>query len=293
MGETVLGKRLYGVLAGIMLALPAAHCAPRAVTTAMARPLAGHFTVDRAELLPYFLYVPSNASPTQTVRVLVALHGMGADGHSFASQLIPLAEQYGVVLVGPTFQYGDWRDPDQVRREGAVFLPQLKALIDELPARTGLQVAPRIMVYGFSRGAQAAHRFAVFYPQAVQAVAAFSAGTYTLPEINAPPGPGSRQLPFAFPFGVADLDQYTGRPFDLPALRQVRFLVGVGAMDNQPDGLPRQWDPYLGRTRLERATNYSQVLRDCGVSARLVVIPNTGHVESNEMRTRAVAFLAE
>jgi pimeloyl-ACP methyl ester carboxylesterase len=236
------------------------------------------------------VWVPSNAASRQPLQVLVALHGMGGDGQSFAAPLISAAERNGWVLVAPTFGYGDWHDPEQVRQDDTYFLPQLKGLLDGLPARVGLQLRPRAMLYGFSRGGQLAHRFASFYPQSTLGVASFSCGTFTLPYSRTMPN--GQNLSLAFPFGMADLDRYTGRAFDLDALRNVDFLIGVGAKDNQSGDLPHQWDPYLGTNRVDRAFSYAQALDALGIHERLVIFPDSIHSETDEMRARAVEFLA-
>jgi pimeloyl-ACP methyl ester carboxylesterase len=194
------------------------------------------------------------------------------------------------VLLAPTFGYGDWRDPEQVRQDDAYFLPQLKTLLDSLPARTGLQMRPRALLYGFSRGAQHAHRFASFYPQSVLGVASFSCGTFTLPYARGMPD--GQSLSLAFPYGLADLPRYTGRPFDLESFRQVSFLIGVGARDNQSGDVPRQWDPYLGTNRVDRAWSYAQALAGLGVRAEVVMFPDGIHYETDAMRSRALDFLA-
>ena len=244
-------------------------------------------TVDA--IPPHALYLPSDAASRGPLPVLVALHGMGWDGPSFSAPLLAQADRLGWVVVAPTFNYGDWHDPEQVRRDDAAFLPQLKALIDSLPSRTGLPIQSRVMLYGFSRGGQLAHRFALFYPRSVLGVASFSCGTYTLPYTRGMPQAGS--LPVNFPYGLADLDRYTGRAIDLDALRQESFLIGVGGADNQTGDLPHQWD-YLGATRLERATSYYRDLVGVGIPAQMVVFPNVTHSETDEMRAQALSFLS-
>ncbi len=236
------------------------------------------------------VYPPARPAAGQPVPVLVALHGMGGDGPGFAAPLLDQAQRNGWLVVAPTFGYGDWRDPEQVRRDEAFFLPRLKRALDSLPAETGLEVEPRVMLYGFSRGCQLGHRFAQFYPREVSGVASLSCGTYTLPYTQTQSGTAG--LPLAFPFGLADVEQYTGRPFDLDGLREVSFLIGVGGQDNLAADCPRQWDAYLGTNRVERARSYKQALETVGVQARVVVFPETSHAETDEMRSRALDFLA-
>jgi len=79
---------------------------------------------------------------------------------------------------------------------------------------------------------------------------------------------------------------------DLAALRQVVFWVGVGANDNDPRDVPHQWDPLLGDNRLARAQTFVRRLVELGAHAELTVFPNVGHTLTDEMRARALDFLA-
>jgi pimeloyl-ACP methyl ester carboxylesterase len=287
--HVTLFRRSWLLLAILALVLGGALIVPGLVQANATPAWPLRSSMQPAALPLSFLYIPSNASTRGPLQVLVALHGMGNDGSGEAGPLLAEAERTGWIVLAPTFSYGDWRDPDQVRQDDALFLPQLKALLDDLPARTGLTVRPRALLYGFSRGGQLAHRFAEFYPRSTLGLATFSCGTYTLP--YAQQRLATANLPLAFPFGLADLDRYTGRSLDLEALRRVSFLIGVGAHDTVAADLPRQWDPYLGTTRVERAQAYQQALTAQGVPAQLVLFPNAIHLETDEMRARALEFL--
>lgn len=281
--------RLFTFVA-LLVGLIALVVAPSAASARVAWPRMLAEPLVSAEVVPqHSLLLPPNAAARQPLQVLVALHGMGWDGSTFAAPLVAQAERNGWMLVAPTFAYGDWRDPEQVRRDDTTFIPQLKTLIDSLPSRTGLQLQPRVLLYGFSRGGQLAHRFALFYPRSVLGVASFSCGTFTLPYTRGMPE--AQNMTLTFPYAVGDLERYTGRPLDLDALRNVNFLIGVGGADNQSGDLPRQWD-YLGTTRLERATAYHTALANLGVPAQMAIFPNLGHTENDEMRARAFGFLA-
>ena len=180
-----------------------------------------------------FVYVPPDVARVQPVRVLVALHGMGGDGPTFSRDLLADAAANHWVLVAPTFAYRDYKDPAQVLADDTANLPRLAALLDGLPARTGLVLRPRVLLYGFSRGAQTAQRFATVYPERVLGVVALSAADYTLPSAVAPEGGGA--LPF--PYGVADQRAIFGRPFDLaasnPAMAYLTHACCHGWQENE------------------------------------------------------------
>ena len=246
------------------------------------------------EPLDYSLHLPPDAearSASGGLTILVALHGMGGNGPDFSRKLIEDADRSGWVLVAPTINYRDWRDPEQVRRDGSEVLPALKALIDELPSRTGLALRKRVLLYGFSRGGQTAHRFALFYPKSVLGVASFSCGTYTLPTTLIREGTDEIQL--KFPYGVGDIQQYEGQPFDPSSVSQVDFWLGVGGGDNVPADVPHQWDPYIGTTRVERAQSFADSLAQLGAHTELTIFPNASHEVTDEMRGRAMAHLAQ
>jgi pimeloyl-ACP methyl ester carboxylesterase len=190
--------------------------------------------------------------------------------------------------VAPTFAYRNWRDPLTVGEDDIALMRGLTDLLVQLPGRIGRPVDPKVIVLGFSRGAQLAHRFAETYPERTAAIAAVAAGTYTAPMALDAAG---RQL--RFPFGTGDLAERSGRLANPEALRQVPFWVAVGANDNNSADVPRQWDAIGGKTRVERAGSFVQQLKAIGASATLAIFPSVGHELSGDMVGEATRFLAE
>lgn len=269
-----------------------ATVAPPAPITATASPS----PAPRATALPpdpdLFIYVPKSAAAGRPLTVLVTLHGMGGEGRAFCQGLIAEAERNGWLLVAPTFRYhGNWRDPVALVRDDVAVLARLRQALDELPARTGLPVRPRVLLYGFSRGAQIAHRFALAYPERVLGVAAMSAGTYTLPAAEVTRDGARRPLPL--PYGTADLAQQLGRPIDRGAWKGVSFWIGIGAADNRDGDVPAQWTPYIGPNRVARAHAFTAALTEAGIPARLATFPGVDHRETAESRAAASSFFRE
>jgi pimeloyl-ACP methyl ester carboxylesterase len=260
-----------------------------AVLQASALPTTLELPGSRAPILAYNVQVPPGAIPGRPLTVLLALHGMGGNGPDFARPVAAEAATQGWLLVAPTIDYRDWRDPEVVRRDGLDLLPALKGLLDDLPAQTGLTIRRRVLVYGFSRGGQTAHRFALFYPRLARAVAAMATGTYTLPATEALAGPAG--TPLNFPFGLADLSHFGCPTFDPDAVRQVDFWLGVGERDQLAQGASRQWDPYIGATRIERAESFAEAVAELGGRSELAVFANAAHEVTDEMRGQALAFL--
>jgi pimeloyl-ACP methyl ester carboxylesterase len=205
---------------------------------------------------------------------------MGGNGEDFARDLQADADHYQWLIVAPTIAYGDWMDPAVVAREDPLLIRALANYLDQLPQLTGFSVRRQVLVLGHSRGAQLAHRFAEFRPDRVLAVAALSAGTYTLPSTSG-----------SFPYGVKDLAQYAGRTFDAAGFEGVQFWVGVGGQDTNPSDLPRQWDAYEGTTRVQRAQAFEAAMQRMGASSVLRVFGDARHDVTGEMRSAACTFL--
>jgi poly(3-hydroxybutyrate) depolymerase len=234
------------------------------------------------------LYLPTVVDATRPVPVLLALHGYAGSGSAIAARLKSCADEHGWLVVAPTMAYRDYFDPDQLRADARDNLPSVHDLLDRVRAASeGFEVADKVLLYGFSRGAQMAHRFSMIYPDRVAAVAALAAGSYTMPRTE-----DLSQRPMAFPFGVGDLATIADGPFDQEAFGRVPFWVGVGADDTNADETSRAWDQLEGRTRVERATAFATHLYDAGVPVELHVFGSAGHEETGSMRRSACEFLA-
>jgi pimeloyl-ACP methyl ester carboxylesterase len=235
-----------------------------------------------------YVHLPQSAVQGKPLRVLLVLHGMGGRGDIFAEPLVAEAERDGWLVVAPTLPYkADYLDPAQLVKEDLELSQDLHTMLDELPTRLDLSLRRRVMILGFSRGAQLAHRFAFFHPEHVESVAAISAGSYTMPLVK------SSDKVLNFPFGVGDLTQRLGAPVDWDLFKKVSFWVAVGAKDNRPDEVARAFDPYCGNTRVERAKAFEQALHDLGMNAQLTVFPNADHEVTAEMSSQALKFLHE
>ncbi len=236
-----------------------------------------------------YIYVPANAAQFAPVQILVTMHGMGGDGQSFCQNLLATAERNGWIIVAPTFKYQDYRNPELVLQDDITFLPRLLAMIDSVPVRTGLSTRQKALLYGHSRGAQAVHRFATFYPERTLGVAALSAGSYTLPLSTMLVSGKSQEL--AMPYGVANMKRFLGRDFNAEAFKQVAFRIGIGGNDTNQDDAPRAWDPYLGKNRVDRARTYTKALQDSGEQAELAVYPGADHSVTSQMLNESMIFL--
>ena len=237
------------------------------------------------------VHVPPQANAGQPLRVLVVLHGMGGSGEVFSQSLVGEAERNGWVLVAPTFQYHDYLDPKQLMEDDILFAQRIQDTLAVLPQRLNLKLRQHVLLYGFSRGAQLAHRFAYFYPDRVESVVTLSAGAYTLPTEKWPMDKGTQVIPF--PFGIGDLRECVGEAVNWQALKKISFWIAVGARDNQAGDVSRAFDQYGGKTRVERAQTFQQALKALGIDVHLAIFPGATHEMTTEMRVGAMQFLRD
>ena len=239
-----------------------------------------------------YTYVSARArAGSEPAPVVIALHGMGSEGKGFCQRFLDSAELNGWIIIAPTFRYRNWTDPVTVAEDDVALTRQLVGFLDELPKRFGLRVDSRVSIIGFSRGAQLAHRFALAYPERTRSIAVMSAGTYTLPVAMTQTAAGMKSM--VFPYGTADLATRFRRESDPAALAQVSFWVAVGAKDNNADDVPRQWDLFQGRDRVQRARAFALSLGTLGVPVSLNIFPNVGHSMSPDMVVGATKFVTQ
>ncbi|MEM8781638.1 MAG: hypothetical protein AAGE65_02185 [Planctomycetota bacterium] len=170
--------------------------------------------------------------PTRPVRVMVSVHGTGGSGAEQLRQLRPSAEEKlsgNWLLVCPSFETPyQFLLPDADR----VLLDALADLRESHP-----RLRERLVLHGFSGGAQFAHRFTLKHPKKVVACVAFAAGCWTDPDGTA----HGMQI---------DEDWFSREGWNDPtilamaktgttdpdALRKVQWLIGCGQKDH-----PSRW----------------------------------------------------
>jgi pimeloyl-ACP methyl ester carboxylesterase len=270
---------LVGLLSAIVALLAPAGVSASAITELQA--------AGASEVKNVYVRMPGTADQ-QPLQVIVALHGMGGNGPDFAAPLAAMADQNRWIVVGPTITYGDWTDPAQIQREEPALIAWLSDYVAHLAERTGRAVEPRVLLFGHSRGAQLALRFTELHPEQVTAVAALSAGTYTLPMSL-----DSHGAEMDFPYGVADVAREDGGvPFDAQEFVNVPVWIGVGSEDTNAGDVPHAWDAYIGKNRVERARTFARALEILGSDVSLTVFPGAQHGLTDQMRNSALSALA-
>lgn len=207
------------------------------------------FIPARTSGIPDCFLVPGR----EDAPVLVAIHGISRNAAEIASRFAAHPAFAGVTIVAPLFDRERFGKYQQLlaRREGET--PSdlaLFRLLDRLRASHAIPQG-RFALFGFSGGAQMAHRLAMLHPDRVSRLCAVSAGWYMMPDrgIDYPYGLGG-ELPAPLP----------GNGF-----LSVPMQVIVGKLDTRIDEAVRQ-DPAIverqGRNRLQRARAYVRAMTE-------------------------------
>lgn len=180
-------------------------------------PLRFSFTHQEVER-EYFVRLPKNYDPAKRYWCLVVFHGGGGNGRSHwlvrdmyrAAMKIDLP----VIVISPT---GSRSDPNEQRFPSLGDGGYLRQVLTDAKGRYRLK--PKILLTGYSRGAQFAHRFALQNPKLVHACAPLAAGSWTSPD-------GDFQM-YSFPDNVMNAAEFLGNPKNAAAMpeRQRELFV--------------------------------------------------------------------
>lgn len=248
----------------------------RALSTAATSVPAGRVVLRAAEGRRdqrYYIYRPATIDPQQPI--LVAVHGISINARNQARLFAPLAERAGAILIAPVFEPQFYPD---YQRLGRVGLGQradlaLDKILSLVIAGNGV-CNRRINLFGYSGGAQFAHRYAMVNPQRVNAQVLASAGWYTFPDQR------------KFPYGIKCSERLPEVHFERHSLLSVDTLVAAGTRDTERDPAlrtSRRVDKRQGRNRLERGQRWIEAMRKSaqaeGLAARfeLIELPGCGH----------------
>jgi pimeloyl-ACP methyl ester carboxylesterase len=262
-------RRLLWVALAAALA-PITACAdvsPRSASTAQA---AVERELPRGQILrrtlrqdpkqEYLLYVPHHAG--RGAPILVTVHGISRNVDEHAKLFAPYAEEHDVVLIAPFFTDERNAGYQRLHKEGAGMRSDraLDAIVEEVAAATGAD-GRKFRLFGFSGGAQFAHRYTLAHPERVIGAAIGAAGWYTFPDPRTP-----------YPYGLGASADRSDLSFDPDRFLRVPIAVFVGDEDIKGgESLRRndQVDHQQGTTRLERARRWVAAMNDAARSRGL------------------------
>lgn len=202
-----------------------------------------------------WVYVPTQVNPDS--RPLVAVHGISRRAKEQVQLFSDIAERTGRIVIAPLFDRRNWRHYQRITNKyrGDRALLDLLARIE----MHGLAPTRKFDLFGYSGGAQFAHRFAMLFPQRIGKLSIAAPGVYCMPDTT-----------IAYPYGLAPRP---GRKADwgprmqagLDAYLRLPINIMVGAKDTQVDQALRrspELDANQGHNRLERARRYHAALSE-------------------------------
>jgi pimeloyl-ACP methyl ester carboxylesterase len=219
------------------------------------------------------MYVPASAAPGAPV--LVAVHGISRNVHEQAIVFSTLCDEQGAVLVAPVFTADQHKDYQRLgrRHRGIRVDLLLNRFLSEAASLSGADVT-QIHLFGFSAGAQFAHRYLMAHPHRVARAVLVAAGWYTFPDH------GRR-----YPYGIRPGRSLKGVIFNPERFLRVPVEVLVGDGDVGPTNLRRseRLDAQQGTNRVERARRWVAAMRAASAAfgmdpaVSLSVVPDIDH----------------
>ena len=207
------------------------------------------------------------------VPTLVAIHGISRNAAELAARFAAHPAFDAVNIIAPLFERSLFGKYQLLLPRRANKTPSSRALFDllwhfEMRGDIG---ADKILLFGFSGGAQMGHRLAMLYPDRIARLCAVAAGWYLLPDPDLP-----------YPYGLGE-----GCP--VPAIDdafQVAMTVIVGKRDTRIDASVRQDLAIVSRqgsNRVQRAKAWVRLMneqaqaRGHAPNVKLVMLENGSH----------------
>jgi predicted esterase len=185
-------------------------------------------------------------------RTLIAIHGISRNAAEVAARFAAHPAFGAVNIIAPLFERDRFGKYQLLLPRKAQKTPSSQALFDllryfEMRGDIGPE---KILLFGFSGGAQMAHRLAMLHPERIARLCAVAAGWYLLPDPDLP-----------YPYGLGE-----GCPVaTVEAALQMPTTVIVGKRDTRIDASVRQ-DPVIvsrqGGNRLKRAKAWTRLMTE-------------------------------
>ncbi|HEV3010348.1 MAG TPA: hypothetical protein VGX52_15075 [Burkholderiales bacterium] len=199
----------------------------------------------------YVVYIPKSGA--SGAPIFVAVHGLSSNPTELAGVFSDLCESTGAVMVAPVFTAERHADYQRLGRAGRGVRADLALdrCVAEVASLTSAD-AMQIHLFGYSGGAQFAHRYLMAHPHRVARAVIASAGWYTFPD--------TRQR---FPYGIRRHRSLPGVNFDPQEFLRVPITVLVGQADVGTAKVrsTARCNAQQGVNRLERARNWTAAMR--------------------------------
>lgn len=199
----------------------------------------------------YFLYLPTGLN--NKTRALVVVHGQNRNAAEYAFRFSQLAESRNMAVVAPLFNDQHFPDYQRLGRRGRGRRADLALMrMIEDAAQLVPSLKAKFFLFGYSGGAQFAHRFTMAYPARIQKAVVAASGWYSFPDFE-----------LGYPRGMRQPKKLKGVTFSPHEFLRVPQHIIIGDADTQrAAGLNRSkaLDRQQGRTRLERASRWMEAM---------------------------------
>ncbi|MEL7311558.1 MAG: hypothetical protein AAFN07_08615 [Pseudomonadota bacterium] len=237
--------------------------------------LTGRVLTRELPSAPHIRYLACPGPDLPNGPVMVAVHGIGRDPGALISALSDRAQQDGFSLIAPMFDELRFSDYQRLGRSGRGERADLALNAIIADAKSVFGISGAMHLFGFSGGAQFAHRYVYAWPNPFKTATLVAAGWYT-------PMRTRRR----FPNGLAQTPRLEGLEFHAKSLLSTPTHILVGEHDTLRDRSLRKTeklDRVQGRHRVARAEwFYRQLVRrskkhELPCLHQLTVLPNCGH----------------
>jgi poly(3-hydroxybutyrate) depolymerase len=221
----------------------------------------------------YVVYIPTSGA--SGAPIFVAVHGLSSDPSELAGVFSELCEATRVVMVAPVFTTDRHADYQRLGRAGRGVRADLTLdrCVAEVVSLTNAD-ARQIHLFGYSGGAQFAHRYLMAHPHRVARAVIAAAGWYTFPDTRV-----------RFPYGIRRHRSLPDVNFDPTEFLRVPITVLVGEADVGKARVrsTARCNAQQGVNRLERARNWTAAMRTAAEAYRYearvscIEVPEMGH----------------
>ena len=222
----------------------------------------------------FFLYRPASAHPGAPL--VISVHGIARNAATHAYRLMDEADRFGLTIAAPFFDkdlYGQYQQLQDAKSGARSDLAVLE-IADAAARLTGAN-AEKLLMFGFSGGAQFTQRFVMAHPHRVASAVLVAAGWYTFPDVTQP-------YPYGIDMSAPELDI----ELDLRGMLEAPQHVMVGELDIERDSSLRsskRVDQMQGLTRVERARRWVAAMgefykhRNALGAPTLTMLPGVAH----------------
>lgn len=231
----------------------------------------------------YLAHVPPAAA--RSLQTLVVIHGSDFLHEMMCRYFAALAEETGCVVLAPLFAPAGVANPDPngfkfLRSSHADYDRVLLDMVDGAGERLGC-ARERFFLFGFSGGAQFAHRFLYVHPTRLHAVSIAAPGMVTLIDPARPAWVGTQGL-----------GALCGHELDLPQVQRVAVQLLVGSEDGKSHvgGAGQEHYNHAGTNRIERLRTLRTNYQAHGIPVSHREVPGAAH-DFAPLAAAAVPFL--